>query len=168
MKIKYLSAVDKTQLDFFLKYIYQKASKLARHLFTFLGIEKFLYFTLFVGWDGFFQNQCYGVNQISSPSSWLWNCSYFMYLSAWLEIQSAFTAKGEGWVPPEEIQLSGVFCFLWGDKTLHLGSVKKPQAWSLLCILDFWVWRWCKHSCGRSSAVPCLRTSSLCEKLEFV
>lgn len=47
MKIKYLSEVDKTQLNFF--YFYQKASKLARHLVTFQGIEKFPYFTLFDG-----------------------------------------------------------------------------------------------------------------------
>lgn len=123
-KWKYLSAVDKTQL-FFFNYFYQKASKLTRHLVTFQGIENFPYFTLFAGWDDSLQNQCYGVNQISSPSLWLWNCSSFAYLSDWLEIQFAFTAKGEDWVPPEEIQLSGVFCFLWGDKILHLGSVKK-------------------------------------------
>lgn len=37
----------------------------------------------------------------------------FTNLSAWLEIQCASTAKGEGWVPLEEIQTLAGFCFFW-------------------------------------------------------
>lgn len=44
--------------------------------------------------------------------------------SAWLEIQSAFTVKGEGWAPQEEIQILSGFSFFWekakGDEVLHL------------------------------------------------
>lgn len=50
----------------------------------------------------------------------------FTSQSPWLEIQSAFTAKGEGRVPPEEIQVLVGFCFFWekaeADEALHLDA----------------------------------------------